>query len=209
MTTLSVRQRTMVNTALVFLHHNGVDAKAVSARASFLIREKVPPAAAYDQAVQAALNRRPELRRQLERDVAQVKASDDTTVAAYDRALSAFIASGDESALKPVESMAVRDAVQMGIRSGEISAVDVAAGRIDFSKLGMDGTAAAAAYAQAAPDAAPAAPQSDASTFSFALPGATGPKPGNPAAWTSTGGYSPGRATPQWQNAALVGDEAP
>jgi hypothetical protein len=169
LTKITVRERTKINAVLTSIHAQGHNASAVTAAAKALMSRGARPLQAYEQALNTALAGDDNAAREIGRIVAQINASDDRTVAQYDRALSSYIQTGTPAAMAAVAPMIVRDAVALAVRNGEIKQEDVDAGRLDWAAVGMSPESAQAAYT-AEPASAPAVPSAR-SEFAF-QPGA-------------------------------------
>lgn len=164
MTALTIKERTSINAALATVHASGHDVAPLQQQA----KAAGGTYAAYKRVMGEFVNANPDLAPVLVHTDRLVEASDAQTVARYDKALSAYIRTGDESHVNALEGMVRADSVALAVRGGALSTEDAAAGRVDWGGMGL-----------AAPAAAPAAP----AKFSFAdaSPATPASSPGQPS----------------------------
>jgi len=117
--TLTVKQRAKINAALCLIHDNGHDASAITAMARHMIGNGADPRSAYTQALNTFADTNPGMLPALSKVVGLVEASDDATVAQYDAALSSYIQSGDDSAVRALAPMIAQDMATLAARNGE------------------------------------------------------------------------------------------
>lgn len=120
MTTLTGRRRTAVNAALGLAHSHGHDANAITRQARTIMATGRTAQAAYEAAFADLMRRAPELSAPLAKVSRLIMSSDDASIAQYDRALSAYMANGDEAPLNALAPMIARDSLALAIRSGEL-----------------------------------------------------------------------------------------
>jgi hypothetical protein len=138
-----------------------------------------------------------------------VEASDAATVAKYDVALSAYIATGDGSQLTALAPMIAQDSVALAVKNGELKEGSLTGDSIEAA-LGfpMGEASLAQAMAAPAPEAPPAAP---AASFAF-NPGDTQAAADATAYQVSpfTGAEAAGRVAKQarWEAAPINGGNA-
>lgn len=183
MTALTMKERASVNAALATIHASGRDVRPIQQQARTAMSQGKPPYAAYKAALGAFVKASPDLAPVLRHTDRLIEASDSRTVGRYDKALSAYIATGDEAHVNALEGMFRADSVALAVKSGELSGEDVAAGRVDWGAMGLADPAPAASAPQrfsfgdpppAQPGAAQAAP--------------AGQAPARPAAPATDGG---------------------
>lgn len=207
--TLTVKQRAKINAALCFIHDNGHDASTITAMARSTLSNGSDPRSAYEKALNAFADANPALLPALSKVVGLIEASDDATAAQYDIALSGYIQSGDDSAVRALAPMIAQDMAALAARRGEAAP--------EFSPEFQE--AAATALAQ---------PVVEHRTSSFAFDIQTAPETvagravvgrdtdGSPMVRTtsqiSMGGSVTGVVAPKaraaWQNAAYVGPQS-
>lgn len=137
MNALTTKQRTKINAALTIADSAGVDVAPLQARANQLIASGRTPNAAYDAVFEPLLKSDPVLGRDIGRYIALIDASDSNTVARYDQALSAYIRTGDDSALATLDPMVRQDMVALAVKTGEISTDDASSGNINWEGIGL------------------------------------------------------------------------
>lgn len=165
MTALTPRQAIKVKAALSLIAIHGHNPRAVQKQAQGELAKGLPANIAYKNALDAFTARVPAMRDTLHVAVDLIHHSDDATVAMYDRALSAYNDSGDESHLEGLAPMILEDAKALAISKGEVTEADAAEWTIEDA-LGSTGEAFAAV--PDVPDAASIPPgQTVASAFGF------------------------------------------
>lgn len=137
MTAFNPKQRAQINAALCVAHEAGKDVASIQQRARTIMATGHDPWRAYKAALGEFAKANPALRPGMARIDALIEASDSATVAKYDSALSAYIRTGDEAAVAGLEPMMRADMAALAVRNGEISAEDAAAGRVNWSEMGM------------------------------------------------------------------------
>lgn len=161
-----------MNAVLAELHAQGHNVNGITAYAKALVKTGRDQRDAYEESINRFLVTNPDAEPAAQRVVSLITVSDNATIAQYDKALSAYISSGDPAALSGVGGIVARDMVALAVRSGELSQADVDAGNINWEAVGLSPEAGAAAYLAPAP-----APQTRADSFSFTAPTATAPAP--------------------------------
>lgn len=116
---LSKRDRTMVNAALVTIHDAGHDPQAVINMARQHIAQGKPAVAAYKLALNAQAQATPKIEAALSHVIRLVQSSDDRTVARYDKALSSYIETGDPDVFHGISDTFLTDSVTLAQRSGQ------------------------------------------------------------------------------------------
>ncbi len=165
MTALKPREAIKVKAALSLIAIHGHNPRPVQQQAQAAIAKGQSAAIAYKNAVDAFINRTPAMGNTLHLAVDLIHHSDDATVAMYDKALTAYNNSGDESHLDSLAPMILADAKALAISNGEVSEAEAANWTIDDA-LGSNADAFAAT--PDVPDAATPAPgQTVASSFGF------------------------------------------
>ncbi|MGC6401174.1 hypothetical protein ACNI3Q_11420 [Sphingomonas sp. FW199] len=221
MTTLNQKQRAQINATLCIAHAAGKDVAAIQQRARTIMATGRTPWHAHKAALIEFAKANPALVPTMKRVDALIEASDSASVARYDTALREYIRTGDEAAVAGLEPMMRADMAALAVRNGEITAEDAAAGRVNWSAMGMgwdDGKPQQFAFttaAQSAPErqANPAAPQP--AGRPAIPPGGAGKD-----AWSNQGGASArpaasiasdARAERAWEGAArpLAGSPLP
>ena len=118
---LTQRQRVKVNAALSIIHDHGYNASAVSAWArEYRDKQGYPTAKAYERALNEFIGGQPGLADSLVKVTRLVQASDDATVASYDKALTTYIQTGDDSGITALADTIAQDSVALAVRHGEI-----------------------------------------------------------------------------------------
>ena len=145
---MNTKERATVNAALVIIHDAGRDVGAVQRQASSAIARGQAPFAAYKGALGAFVKANPDTAAVLTRTARLIEASDGPTVERYDKALSAYISTGDDSHVTTLESMVRADSVALAVKGGEVSAADAAAGRVDWEAIGLNAPAPSSAPQQ-------------------------------------------------------------
>jgi hypothetical protein len=189
MTALKPREAIKVKAALSLIAIHGHNPRPVQQQAQAAIAKGQPAAIAYKNAVDAFISRTPAMGNTLHLAVDLIHASDDATVAMYDKALTAYNNTADESHLESLAPMILADAKALAISTGEVSEADAANWTIDDA-LGSNDAAFADTYD--VPDAASIPPgQTVASSFGFnGLPAPASQAPAAPAQAPAKG--------PQW-----------
>jgi hypothetical protein len=219
MTALTPRQAIKAKAALSLIALHGHNPRTVQKQVQDELAKGLPANIAYKNALDAFIARVPAMGDTLHIAVDLIHNSDNATVALYDKALTAYNNSGDESHLDSLAPMILEDAKALAISKGEVSEADAANWTVEDA-LGSTGEAFAAT--PDVPDAASIPPgQTANSSFGFnGLPGnapqalaapaqapATGPQwvqgptgytlvqqaPTGPAAGQSMTGYDPFR----------------
>ncbi|WP_380788193.1 hypothetical protein [Sphingomonas sp. R86521] len=176
MTALTPRQAIKVKAALSLIAVHGHNPRAVQKQAQDAMAKGHPANIAYKNALDAFTASVPALKDTLEIAVDLIHNSDDATVSLYDKALTAYNNSGDESHLDNLAPMILEDAKALAISKGEVTEADAANWTIDDA-LGSSSEA----YAET-PDVPEASsiPPGETVRSSFAFNG-LGPKPTQPA----------------------------
>lgn len=189
MTALTSRQAIKVKAALSLIAVHGHNPRTVQKQAQDAMAKGYPANIAYKNAIDGFIARVPAMGNTLHTAVDLIQASDEATVALYDKALTAYNDSGDESHLDNLAPMILEDAKALAVSKGEVSEADAANWTIDDA-LGSN----ADAYADTpdVPDAATPGPgQTVPSSFGFnGLPAPAGQTPAAPGNAPASG--------PQW-----------
>lgn len=122
MSTLTTKQRAKANAALCLIHSQGGDPSAVTRLAAQYRSIGNDDRTAMELALSSYADGNPGLLPAMQRVTELIEASDDRTTAAYDQALSAFIQTGDDSALVAMAPTIQADALALAVRSGELTA---------------------------------------------------------------------------------------
>jgi hypothetical protein len=189
MTALTPRQAIKVKAALSLIAVHGHNPRTVQQAATAELAKGYPANIAYKNAIDGFIARVPAMGNTLHTAVDLIHHSDDATVALYDKALTDYNNSGDDSHLDSLAPMILEDAKALAISKGEVSEVDAANWTIEDA---LGSTSEAFAETPDVPDAATLAPgQTGNSSFGFnGLPSPASQAPSAPAQAPTTG--------PQW-----------
>ena len=189
MTALTPRQAIKVKAALSMIALHGHNPRTVQKQAQAELAKGFPANIAYKTAIDGFIARVPAMGNTLHTAVDLIHHSDNATVALYDKALTAYNDSGDNSHLDSLAPMILEDAKALAISKGEVTEADAANWTIDDA-LGT--SSEAFAETPDVPDASTLAPgQTANSSFAFnGLPNPTGQAPAAPAQAPAPG--------PQW-----------
>lgn len=189
MTALTPRQTIKVKAALSLIAVHGHNPRTVQQQANAELAKGLPANVAYKNAIDAFTARVPALKDTLEIAVDLIHNSDDATVSLYDKALTAYNNSGDESHLDKLAPMILEDAKALAISKGEVTEADAANWTVDDA---LGSTVEAYAETPDVPEASSIPPGEVVnSSFAFNAPPGVAPKaPVAPAQAQQTG--------PQW-----------
>jgi len=189
MTALTPRQAIKVKAALSLIAVHGHNPRTVQQQANAELAKGLPANVAYKNAIDAFTARVPALKDTLEIAVDLIHNSDDATVSMYDKALTAYNNSGDESHLDNLAPMILEDAKALAIIKGEVTEADAANWTVDDA---LGSTVEAYAETPDVPEASSIPPgETVNSSFAFNAPPGVAPKaPVAPAQAQQTG--------PQW-----------
>lgn len=187
MTALTPRQAIKVKAALSLIAVHGHNPRTVQQAATAELAKGYPANIAYKNAIDGFIARVPAMGNTLHLAVDLIHNSDDATVALYDKALTDYNNSGDDSHLDNLAPMILEDAKALAISKGEVTEADAANWTVEDA---LGSTSEAFAETPDVPDAATLAPGQTANS-SFGFAGAPAPKaPATPAQAPATG--------PQW-----------
>lgn len=189
MTALTPRQTIKVKAALSLIAVHGHNPRTVQQQANAELAKGLPANVAYKNAIDAFTARVPALKDTLEIAVDLIHNSDDATVSLYDKALTAYNNSGDESHLDSLAPMILEDAKALAISKGEVTEADAANWTVDDA---LGSTVEAYAETPDVPEASSIPPgETVNSSFAFnAPPGVARQSAQQPAQAPATG--------PQW-----------
>ncbi|WP_156356959.1 hypothetical protein [Sphingomonas sp. Leaf38] len=189
MTALTPRQAIKVKAALSLIAVHGHNPRSVQKQAQDEMAKGYPANAAYSTALNSFTARVPALKNTLEIAVDLIHNSDDATVSMYDKALTAYNNSGDESHLDNLAPMILEDAKALAIGKGEVTEADAANWTVDDA---LGSTIEAYAETPDVPEASSIPPgETVKSSFGFNIPKPNTPQaPQQPAQAQQTG--------PQW-----------
>jgi len=189
MTALTSRQAIKVKAALSLIAVHGHNPRTVQKQAQDELAKGLPANIAYKNALDAFTARVPALKNTLEIAVDLIHNSDDATVLMYDKALTAYNNSGDESHLDNLAPMILEDAKALAISKGEVTEADAASWTVDDA---LGSTVEAYAETPDVPEASSIPPgETVKSSFGFNIPKPNTPQaPQQPAQAPATG--------PQW-----------
>jgi len=189
MTALTPRQTIKVKAALSLIAVHGHNPRTVQQQANAELAKGLPANVAYKNAIDAFTARVPALKDTLEIAVDLIHNSDDATVSLYDKALTAYNNSGDESHLDSLAPMILEDAKALAISKGEVTEADAANWTVDDA---LGSTVEAYAETPDVPEASSIPPgETVNSSFAFNAPPGVARKPAQqPAQAPATG--------PQW-----------
>jgi hypothetical protein len=189
MTALTPRQAIKVKAALSLIAVHGHNPRTVQQRAQNELAKGYPANVAYKTALEAFTASNPALKNTLEIAVDIIHNSDDATVSLYDKALTAYNNTGDESHLDNLSPMILEDAKALAISKGEVTEADAANWTIDDA---LGSTVEAYAETPDVPEASSIPPgETVKSSFAFNAPPGVARRPAQqPAQAQQTG--------PQW-----------
>ncbi len=189
MTALTARQTIKVKAALSLIAVHGHNPRTVQKQAQDELAKGLPANIAYKNALDAFTARVPALKNTLEIAVDLIHNSDDATVSMYDKALTAYNNSGDESHLDNLAPMILEDAKALAISKGEVTEADAASWTVDDA---LGSTVEAYAETPDVPEASSIPPgETVKSSFAFNAPPGVARQPApQPAQAQQTG--------PQW-----------
>ena len=189
MTALTPRQAIKVKAALSLIAVHGHNPRTVQKQAQDELAKGYPANIAYKNAIDGFIARVPAMGNTLHLAVDLIHNSDDATVALYDKALTEYNNTGDDSCLDGLAPMILEDAKALAISKGEVTEADAANWTIEDA---LGSTSEAFAETPDVPNAATLAPgQTANSSFGFnGLPSPAAPAPSAPAQTPATG--------PQW-----------
>ena len=176
MTALTTKQTTKINAALAIIHKQGHNVGALQQQAKNLMAQGQHPARAYEATFNGFLRSNAGLAPTLHRITSLIEASDGATVDKYASALRTYIETGDETAVNALEPVRRADSIALAMRNGEVSAQDVAEGRMDWGGMGFEQPAPgnASGAPAAAQETAPAPSQKFEFKSGQAQPGKAG-----------------------------------
>ncbi|MCU6454915.1 hypothetical protein LPN01_12585 [Sphingomonas sp. A2-49] len=189
MTALTPRQAIKVKAALSLIAVHGHNPRTVQQAATAELAKGYPANVAYKNAIDGFIARVPAMGNTLHTAVDLIHHSDDATVALYDKALTEYNNTGDDSCLDGLAPMILEDAKALAISKGEVTEADAANWTIEDA---LGSTSEAFAETPDVPDATTLAPgQTAQSSFGFnGLPAPASQAPAAPAQAPATG--------PQW-----------
>ena len=188
MTALTPRQAIKVKAALSLIAVHGHNPRTVQQAATAELAKGYPANIAYKTAIDGFIARVPAMGNTLHTAVDLIHHSDDATVALYDKALTDYNNSGDDSHLDNLAPMILEDAKALAVSKGEVTEADAANWTIDDA---LGSSSEAFADTPDVPDATTLAPgQTANSAFGFnGLP--------SPAAQAPSAAQAPATG-PQW-----------
>ena len=189
MTALTPRQAIKVKAALSLIAVHGHNPRTVQKQAQDELAKGYPANIAYKTAIDGFIARVPAMGNTLHLAVDLIHNSDDATVALYDKALTEYNNTGDDSCLDSLAPMILEDAKALAISKGEVTEADAANWTIEDA---LGSTSEAYAETPDVPDASTLAPgQTANSSFGFnGLPSPAAQAPSAAAQAPATG--------PQW-----------
>jgi hypothetical protein len=189
MTALTPRQAIKVKAALSLIAVHGHNPRTVQQAATAELAKGYPANIAYKNAIDGFIARVPAMGNTLHLAVDLIHNSDDATVALYDKALTEYNNTGDDSCLDGLAPMILEDAKALAISKGEVTEADAANWTVEDA---LGSTSEAFAETPDVPDAATLAPgQTANSSFGFnGLPSPAAQAPSAAAQAPATG--------PQW-----------
>lgn len=189
MTALTPRQAIKVKAALSLIAVHGHNPRTVQQAATAELAKGYPANIAYKNAIDGFIARVPAMGNTLHLAVDLIHNSDDATVALYDKALTEYNNTGDDSCLDGLAPMILEDAKALAISKGEVTEADATDWTIEDA---LGSTSEAFAETPDVPDAATLAPgQTANNSFGFnGLPSPAAQAPSAAAQVPATG--------PQW-----------
>ena len=121
---MTTKERAQVNAALCLIHDNGLDASAITRAATVNIAGGLAPGAAYGLALNAFAGQHADLAPILSKVTRLIGASSPETIVTYDRALTEYIATGNDAAMNALAPMIAADSMALAIRAGEMKPGD-------------------------------------------------------------------------------------
>ncbi|SEN06227.1 hypothetical protein SAMN05192583_1915 [Sphingomonas gellani] len=203
MTALTPRQAIKVKAALSLIAVHGHNPRTVQQAATAELAKGYPANIAYKNAIDGFIARVPAMGNTLHLAVDLIHNSDEATVALYDKVLTDYNNSGDESHLDSLAPMILEDAKALAISKGEVTEADAANWTIDDA---LGSTSEAYAATPDVPDATTLAPGQTANS-SFAFNGLPSPAAQAPAAPAPVASTSPRGAGPQPPQAPATGPQ--
>ena len=189
MTALTPRQAIKVKAALSLIAVHGHNPRAVQKQAQDEMAKGYPANTAYSTALNSFAARVPALKDTLTIAVDLIHNSDDATVSMYDKALTAYNNSGDESHLDNLAPMILEDAKALAISKGEVTEADAANWTVDDA---LGSTSEAYAATPDVPEASSIPPSETVnSAFGFNAPPGVARQPAQQPAQAQQAG-------PQW-----------
>ena len=189
MNALTPRQAVKVKAALSLIAVHGHNPRTVQKQAQDEIAKGIPANFAYKTALDAFASRVPAMRDTRHIAVDLIHNSDDATVTLYDKALTAYNNSGDESHLDSLAPMILEDAKALAISKGEVTEAEAASWTVEDA---LGSTSEAFAETPDVPEAS-SIPPGQTVNSSFGFNGLSG-KPSQEA----TGAAQEGQAAPGW-----------
>jgi len=126
MTALTPRQAIKVKAALSLIAVHGHNPRTVQQAANAELAKGYPANIAYKNAIDGFIARVPAMGNTLHLAVDLIHNSDDATVALYDKALTEYNNTGDDSCLDGLAPMILEDAKALAISKGEVTEADAA-----------------------------------------------------------------------------------
>ncbi len=189
MTALTPRQAIKVKAALSLIALHGHNPRTVQQQANDELAKGLPANIAYKNALDAFASRVPAMKDTLTIAVDLIHNSDDATVSMYDKALTAYNNSGDESHLDNLAPMILEDAKALAVSKGEVTEADAANWTVDDA---LGSTSEAYAATPDVPEASSIPPgQTVNSAFGFNAPPGVARQPAQQPAQAQQAG-------PQW-----------
>lgn len=187
MTALTPRQAIKVKAALSLIAVHGHNPRTVQQAATAELAKGYPANIAYKNAIDGFIARVPAMGNTLHTAVDLIHHSDDATVALYDKTLTDYNNSGDDSHLDSLAPMILEDAKALAVSKGEVTEADAANWTIDDA---LGSTSEAFAETPDVPDAATLAPGQTANS-SFGFNGLPAPAAQAPSASAQAPGTGP------------------
>lgn len=116
---MSRKQKATFNAALCMILDGGHDLAAVTRDIDLAISIGTPPQLAYARALSRFVERTPSMLAPLQSIVKLIDASSPRTVGEYNLALSHYIETGDDSALRALAPTIARDMTELAARTGQ------------------------------------------------------------------------------------------
>ncbi|WP_294138438.1 hypothetical protein [Sphingomonas sp.] len=192
MTALTPRQAIKVKAALSLIAVHGHNPRTVQQAANAELAKGYPANIAYKNAIDGFIARVPAMGNTLHLAVDLIHNSDDATVALYDKALTEYNNTGDDSCLDGLAPMILEDAKALAISKGEVTEADAANWTIEDA---LGSTSEAFAETPDVPDATTLAPGQTANS-SFGFNGLPSPAAQAPSATAQAA------SGPQWVQTA-------
>lgn len=139
MTGLTTKQRAKVNASLCLIHDRGFDADEVTRHAKAIMATGDDARGAYEQALNDFAENNPEVGHVIGKLTRVIEASCPANVVEYDRALSNYIGTRDDTALRDLAPMLKADSIALALKEGELTPEEASAAGVAGDHDGSPG----------------------------------------------------------------------